>query len=140
MGNTLRLLRRERGWSQQDLADAAHVGLRTVIRLESDHPGNYKKLSLAQIASAFGWTESQLLNWTPAIPTPDVPQPTRPAPVLTRDDDDERIARDADELWWLRAWRRLPAASRSAMQTVVRMSLGEANHPPSKGSGRKHAS
>jgi len=66
----LRLLRKREGWTQQDLADKAGVGLRTVIRLESEEPGNYQKLSLAAIAGAFGGTEAELLNWDPGAPLP----------------------------------------------------------------------
>jgi len=70
LGDTLRLLRKREGWTQQDLADKAGVGLRTVIRLESEEPGNYQKLSLAAIAGAFGGTEAELLNWDPGAPLP----------------------------------------------------------------------
>jgi phage repressor protein C with HTH and peptisase S24 domain len=76
LGDTLRLLRKREGWTQHDLADKAGVGLRTVIRLESEEPGNYQKLSLAAVAGAFGWTEGELLNWNPSTPFPtNVPPP-----------------------------------------------------------------
>jgi len=68
----LRQLREERSWTQEHLAEAAGVSLRTVQRIERE--GNASADSRLAIASAFGVDVSVLVGRTeePTVPAPEI--------------------------------------------------------------------
>lgn len=53
LGQKVTQLRRERGWSQEKLAQACGIGRMTVQRVEQD-VGRHRKTSLRALAQAFG--------------------------------------------------------------------------------------
>lgn len=66
--NTLKTLRQKKGWTQQHLADAAGLSLRTIQRLESE--GNAAKETVMAICAALEIGREELS----IIPKPDLSQ------------------------------------------------------------------
>ena len=54
MGDIIRQLRISNGWSQQQLADHAHVALNTIKNLESGFTPNPRIETVMRIFNAFG--------------------------------------------------------------------------------------
>jgi transcriptional regulator with XRE-family HTH domain len=47
--------RKAHGWRQQDLADAAHIGVSSVQNIEAARPFSRTPVSLRRVENAFGW-------------------------------------------------------------------------------------
>ena len=58
LGHVVKVIRAERGMSQKELADAAHVGIATVTRLESG--AQVTRSTLENIARALGTTHDEM--------------------------------------------------------------------------------
>lgn len=103
------------GLSQQQLADAAGIGVNTVGNIESEDKAR-RELTLADICAALGWTRDSYLSIlegsNPTLAEPEV-EPEDDALRYERPDDmdDESWAElkakfDADYAFWLRFRRR----------------------------------
>ncbi|AUJ71592.1 MULTISPECIES: helix-turn-helix transcriptional regulator [Pseudoalteromonas] len=58
--NTVKLLRTEKSWTQQHLADASGVSLRTIQRVESD--GTASKETVMSLCAVFEISQSKLID------------------------------------------------------------------------------
>ncbi|ODB33286.1 hypothetical protein BB427_22720 [Pseudoalteromonas sp. BMB] len=58
--NTVKLLRTEKSWTQQHLADASGVSLRTIQRVESD--GTASKETVMSLCAVFEVSQSKLID------------------------------------------------------------------------------
>lgn len=87
-------LRKERNWSQQELADAAGVGYQTVFRSEA---GTFPSVqNLIKIAKALGTTESALIGTTEIKSGIDLPPQVVDAIRITiRDSVQQTLAQQA---------------------------------------------
>jgi DNA-binding XRE family transcriptional regulator len=64
VGDVVRKLREERGWSQAFLAKKAGIGRQAVGKVEENVPGQ-RKGNLPAVASALGYTEPELYALVP---------------------------------------------------------------------------
>lgn len=60
IGSYVRYLRRQRGWTQEDLADRADLGQNHVSAIERGQRENMTYKTIAKLAGAFGVTVEQL--------------------------------------------------------------------------------
>jgi putative transcriptional regulator len=63
LGNRLRRLRTERGWTQEELAEYADMAVRQVQYLESQNPSPAKIDTLEKLAKAFKISLWKLLKF-----------------------------------------------------------------------------
>ena len=70
VGDVVRKMREGRDWTQDALADAAHVSKATVVRVEAGR--ETKSLSIRKIAKALGVSVATLYGLVPSGKDPDV--------------------------------------------------------------------
>ena len=58
----IRVLRKKRGWTQQDLADRADIAMRHIQRLESKRPSAIELDSIVKLSRAFKISISDFLS------------------------------------------------------------------------------
>jgi transcriptional regulator with XRE-family HTH domain len=64
VGDVVRKLREERGWTQEELAEKAGIGRQAVVKVEHDNAGQ-RKGNLAKVAKALGSSEPELYGMVP---------------------------------------------------------------------------
>jgi transcriptional regulator with XRE-family HTH domain len=64
VGDVVRKLREERGWSQAELAKAAKIGRQAVIKVEKND-GGQRADNLKKVAQALGFSEPELYAMVP---------------------------------------------------------------------------
>lgn len=64
VGDVVRKLREERGWTQKKLAEKAGIGRQAVVKVEADDAGQ-RKGNLAKVARALGSSEPELYAMVP---------------------------------------------------------------------------
>jgi len=64
VGDVVRKLREERGWTQQQLATKAGIGRPAVMKVEQDSP-NQRQNNLARVGKALGYSEPELYALVP---------------------------------------------------------------------------
>lgn len=84
LGEAVKLLRQTRRWSQQELADKAGVGLRTVHRLEASPTHRNTADIVRRVAEAFELHQTELLIFQSSTPPPPLLHGTREQRVLRR--------------------------------------------------------
>jgi transcriptional regulator with XRE-family HTH domain len=74
VGEKVRRLRLERGWSQAELSTHARIALNVVAKIEQDYDGtkaDVRMSSLMSLARVFGKTLSEFLEGIDGIPSQD---------------------------------------------------------------------
>lgn len=114
IGTAIRTLRKERGWTLDELADRANTSKSNLSNVESDRQG-YSPVLLASLADAFGFGQrvSQLFGKAEQLAGLDVDQPVAMPP----DPPDDRSP-ETEEL--LRIWQQLGTAERDAVLLIFR--------------------
>lgn len=64
LGRRIRLLRKQRGWTQEELADRAKVGFKYLQDLEGTQPHNASVVTLQKLARAFDIEPQELLKFS----------------------------------------------------------------------------
>ncbi len=64
VGDVVRKLREDRGWTQQQLATKAGIGRPAVVKVEQDD-GGQRKGNLGKVAKALGYNEPELYAMVP---------------------------------------------------------------------------
>lgn len=73
VGDVVRKLREERGWTQDELATKAGIGRQAVVKVEHDNAGQ-RKGNLAKVAKALGSSEPELYGMVPRRTVIEPPQ------------------------------------------------------------------
>ena len=63
LAKRIRQLRKAKGWTQQELADAADLAMRHIQRLESHKPPAIELDTIVKISATFKISPSELLNF-----------------------------------------------------------------------------
>lgn len=115
------------GYSQEDLADAADVSLKTIGRLEAGN--RVSSTTLGKVELALGWVPGSLRTiLAGGEPTP-IPKP-EPIPI----DPDLQRAKEAYEVWI----RKYPQAEADAkLDEYIRLLLAESKRARSGSSDRR---
>lgn len=75
LGTAIRSLRKERGWTQEQLSAYANVGRSYISMLENDERPNVSARIIARIASALGVSIDYLMRQAGSLPSPEASDP-----------------------------------------------------------------
>lgn len=112
IGAAIRAMRKERGWTLDDLAERAHTSKSNLSNLEGDRQG-YSPVLLASLADAFGYRVSELFAIAEKM-SGEYASPGKvacPPPPFYN-------SPETDEL--LRLWQQFGAAEREALLILLR--------------------
>lgn len=127
IGAAIRALRKERGWTLDELAERANTSKSNLSNVEGDRQG-YSPVLLASLADAFRIRVSQLFSVAEKMAGLDVDQP-----VVRSPDPPDYGSPETEEL--LRIWQQFGPAERDAVLLIFRRMGQSALTGQERGSG-----
>ncbi len=112
IGAAVRALRKERGWTLDDLAERAHTSKSNLSNLEGDRQG-YSPVLLASLADAFGYRVSELFAIAERMSGDYLEEGSVACPLPP-----DYRSPETEEL--LRRWQQFGAAEREALLILLR--------------------
>lgn len=112
IGAAIRALRKERGWTLDELAERAHTSKSNLSNLEGDRQG-YSPVLLASLAEAFGYRVSELFAIAERMSGefPEDGAVACPTPQVTQSPETEEL---------LRLWQQFSTTEREALLILLR--------------------